>query len=382
LVEIRQASFDDLEQIDKFISDCYGIGAAYKRQPRIKWQFVDNPFQNRDDSNSSQLPIWIAVDRNRVVGEIALQPARARLESDLIDTNWVVDVMVHPEFRGKGLGHAIHDAICSTGKSLLTLTMAAATRRIAEKANCVTLGPVNQMVRVRRLSSRTIKSLVAERAENRPNLRGLMSLFNRSIVGPPLAAASISSAAAIRRLMSKRSSTSDLYSVKDVETFDRAAIEEIVQQFRSQVPALIERSYEFCQWRFRSAPDLSYRLSELKREGQIVGYAVWRLPDPIELNVGTLVDLIVAPDNQHGSELLIEHAVQRMFDSCEAVIAGASHPAVIAALAQQGFETVKIHRPTFVSTDRGLSATVERLKDGFYFSKADHDWDQIHPAVI
>ena len=143
MYEIRQATVTDWPLIESFINDCYGVGAYYKREARWSWQFVNTPYK---DQETGSVPVWIALHDGNVIGQIALQPARMRIEGSLLPAGWIVDVMVRPGYRGSGLAQNIHDAIKATGQTLFTLTMADATRRIAERAGCLTLGQVHQMV--------------------------------------------------------------------------------------------------------------------------------------------------------------------------------------------------------------------------------------------
>ena len=376
MYEIRQATVADWPLLDIFIRSCYGADAHYKRAVRWRWQFIDTPY----GSGGHAAPVWIALHEGHVVGQIALQPAEVRIEGTLHGASWIVDVMVDPAHRGVGLGHQIHDAIKATGQTLFTLTMAEATRRIAMRAGCITLGSVNQMVRVQSFSGRTITTLVAQRTEPRPGWRAAGRVFNGTRIGPAAVAELVSAAAGLRIRTSARRNAGDNRSVHDVTQFNVEAIDEIARVCAAKMPALFDRSSKFCQWRFRAVPDLAYRTAEFRRDGAVAGVAVCRLPDAAELPVGILTDVMVDPEDSIALDTLVAHAIENMAGKCEAIAAGASHPAHVAALSRAGFVTVKRHRPTVVTTDTALSGAIARLKDQWHLTKADHDWDQIHPA--
>jgi len=375
-LEIRQARLEDWPAIEAFLRDCYGASAPFKAGPRWRWQFVDTPYPPPGDT---PVAVWIALQGGQVVGQLAVQPGRMFLQGEPWPAGWIVDVMVRPEFRGQGLGHRIHDVIVASGVTLVTLTMALATRRIAERAGAITLGPVLQMVRPGRLSGSTIDHILRRSVERRSGiLRAAGLTFLNSRIGPAAAAATLSAAGALVR---SRSPSPHAFDVRSVSSPDLAEIDGLFQACVAECPALFDRARPFLEWRFQRAPDLAYRWIEARRgDGQLAASALWRLPDPVELPVGTVVDVVAGPKDQPAMEAVIEAAVSNMAKSTEAIIAGASDPLHIAAFRRHGFRTVKVHRPTVVTRDARLAARIAALPGPWRLTKADHDWDQIHPA--
>lgn len=375
--EIRQARPDDWPAIASFIDDCYGPEATFKNGPRWRWQFIDTPYS----VDPTDVPVWIAVADGKVLGQIALQPARMFLEGEACSAGWIVDVMIRPEQRGSGLGHRIHDAMVASGRTLVTLTMAPATRRIADKAGAVTLGPVLQMVRPRSLSGSTISTVLSRSLENRTGLtRTVGGVFLASRVGPALLGATISAGTAALRLGSRRREPASLL-VEAVETLDLAAVADLFELSSSQCPALFDRGREFMAWRTLEAPDLTYRWLEARSQGMLRGLATTRLPIDAELPIATLVDVLAPPDDVAAIDALVGAAVDHLAPQSEAIIAGASHPADVSILRRHGFIAVRQHRPTVVTADSALRDRIARLANGWRMTKIDHDWDQVHPAA-
>jgi len=375
MYEIRQARIDDWPLIQRFIDRCYGAEAPYKQEKRWRWQFVDNPYRAASGSSTS---VWIALHEAKIAGQIAVQPGRMWIDGQAIPAGWIVDVMVDPDHRGAGLGHRIHDAIVATGQTVATLTMAPATRRIAERAGCITLGAVLQMVRVRRLSPRTIVALVTPRIERRSWARKPGRLFNRSQIGPATIATGLSTA--LRLHATLKGTTEPKGTVITVDGFEPAAIERLFEIERTKIPALFDRGTDFFRWRYEEVPDLRYQRARLNVDGATAGFVVWRMPEAPELPIGTLTDIVADPADPETIVTLAKHAVTAMEERTEAIVAGASHPTHVAALKRLGFVTSRIHRPTIVTTDTRIAKAVERVKDQWHFTKADHDWDQIHPV--
>jgi len=147
-VIVRRATRSDQPAIAKFIEEAYGADAENKSPPRWTWQFIDNPFGRRQ---GDEVPVWVAMDRDRVVGQIAVQNALLEVEGKALEAGWAVDIMILRSHRGAGLGHRLHEAVASEVDILMAITMAEASRRLAERHGCLTLGDVNQLTRWVRL---------------------------------------------------------------------------------------------------------------------------------------------------------------------------------------------------------------------------------------
>ena len=374
--QIRQATIRDWPRIKAFIDRTYGTEAPFKQRARWEWQFRHAPYDRAGDADA--VPVWIALHGEEVVGQIALQPGLLWLGGDPVPAGWIVDVMVDPRHRGEGLSHRINDAIVTTGRTLVTLTMAVATRRIMERAGCVTLPPVRQMVRPGRVSGTTIAALLERIAGNRTAWRDPVRLFVRSRIGPAALAGGISAAAAAARLGRPKRSDARL---REVAAPDAEAVDRLAARLVARTGASFDRGRDFFAWRFAAAPDLDYRYAELPGDAGARALLVWRLPLPVELPVGTIVELLCDPDDSAAIGAAIDHALDAMRDGCEAIVAGASDPRFIREYAARGFVTVKTHRPTVVSTDSALLERIAKNPGPWHFSKADHDWDQVHPAT-
>lgn len=371
---IRQATIDDWPRIAAFINRNYGSDAMFKHRARWSWQFIDTPYGDADTA----APVWIALHEEEVVGQLALQPGLLRLGHELVPIGWIVDVMVDERHRGQHLSYRISDAIVATGRTLVTLTMAVATRKIMERAGCATLSPVHQMVRPGRLSGHTLTTLLGRVAANRAQWRTPIDWFVKSRAGPAMLAVCLSAAGSLVRATRRRRSSGAMW--RTVAAPDLNAVDDLAARLVERTGASFDRQRAFFQWRFFSAPDLKYQYAEMIEKDEVRSVLVWRLPLPIELPVGTIVDILCDPDDAVAIGASIDHGVNAMGGRCEAIIAGASDPRFIREYAARGFVTVKLHRPTVVTRDKALLARIAGYTGPWHFSKADHDWDQVHPA--
>jgi hypothetical protein len=106
-----------------------------------------------------------------------------------------------------------------------------------------------------------------------------------------------------------------------------------------------------------------------------------REPLAKELPVATIVEVLADPRDDQAIEAATGQAVAALAPGSEAIVAGASHPAHVAALRRHGFRTVRVHRPTVVTPDDTLRARIAAHPGPWHMTKADHDWDQVHPAA-
>lgn len=369
-VTIRQAGVEDLPAIQRMIRDCYGPVAAFKSEARWRWQFLETPYPSEP---SGLAPVWIATLSETVIGQIAVQPATMYVAGRPFPAGWIVDVMVRPEHRGRGVANRIHDAIAADGRTVVTLTMALATRKIAERAGAITLPPVYELVRPERLSGHTLVEVLKGPVERRgPLVRALGTAFLASGVGPAMLAGGINLAAGLGRAPVRPATTSD-------SAPDAAQADALFARCQAAYPAMFDRGAAFLNWRFGQAPDLVYDWVQARQGETLTGLALLRAPLAAELPVGVLSDLIAPPEVTVLDEL-VARAVAAFSGRTEAIVAGASHPAQLAALKRHGFKVVRAHHPTVVSADKELLAELSSNEVVWSLSKADHDWDQVNPV--
>ncbi len=371
---IRRLRTDDLERHIEFIAQAYGQSGLYKGPSRHAWQHQHNPFQFDKVKGPA---IWVAECDGQIIGQIAVQDGRLQLGGQEMSAGWIVDVIVLPEFRGMGLGHSIHDKLLVERDILVTLTMAPATRRIAERAGCVSLTKTTQFVRHTKSSGTTIERLLRAKLETRPNLRRVQAAAQSMGLGPAFVASLVNSASDLTELF--RSSPEVLGGgIEEVQSFS-SDIDVFWKRIAPHFPASFVRSAEFLNWRFCDVPDLQYRRFVMYRDGQVCGYVIVRKAIEVELPCGVLLDVCCNPNDQETVDCLVGFGTSVLAQDCEYIDAASSDPRLAASLRRHGFWRVRDHYPTVVVREPELRRRFELSRQNWHFSKADHDWDQIHP---
>jgi GNAT superfamily N-acetyltransferase len=375
-VIVRKASRADQPAIARFIEDAYGPRAQYKATPRWTWQFIDNPFiRPRGD----EIPVWVAVDGDRVVGQIAVQNGLLEVEGKTFEAGWAVDIMVLQSHRGAGIGHRLHDAVASDVDILLSLKMAPASRRMAEREGCVTVAGVHQLTRWVRLDAGSVQRYLMLRTANHRRTHRAAQLacdiFQFHRLFPLLANPLLR----LRDLVTGAPRGGSATNIAEVDRFG-PEIDELWERTRRDYPVIFPRDARFLNWRFVDCPEPRYRRFVAERDGRAVGYVVLRRAEPVELSQGIIVDLYASRGDAQTLDELVRHSLAFFGDDVPAVDCGTSVPELESVLRKHGFFRTRAQLPTCICRDGALRDRLTRLRSNWSLSKGDHDWDQIYLA--
>jgi len=86
------------------------------------------------------------------------------------------------------------------------------------------------------------------------------------------------------------------------------------------------------------------------------------------------------PNDVEVAGSLIDHALITFGKDIAAVDCATSHLAIIGLLRERGFLPLRTVYPTVVCQDPLLRERIYQLNDYWYFTKCDHDWDQVAPV--
>jgi len=360
---VRKASRSDRPAIARFIEDAYGERAQYKATPRWTWQFIDNPFGRR---HGDEVPIWVAVDGDRVVGQVAVQTGLIQVDGKTFEAGWAVDIMILRSYRGAGIGHRLHDAVVDNVDILMALTMAQGSRQMAKKHGCVTLAEVHQLTRWVRLDAESVRSYLLLRTVNHQRAYEVAqfscNVFQFHRVFPLLANPLLRLRDWVKRLRRRSGATS------------------IVEVDRFGPEIIFPRDAQFLNWRFVDCPEPTYRCFVARRGGRAVGYVVLRRAEPVELPQGVIADLYASRSDLETLDDLVWHSLAFFGNDVAAIDCGTSVAEFATVLRKHGFFRTWTHHPTCICRDSSLRERIAQLRNDWFFSKGDHDWDQIRLA--
>jgi GNAT superfamily N-acetyltransferase len=376
VISVRRARLCEYPKIAAFIREAYQELAPFKARERWDWQFVLDPYTHSRDGH---VPVWIAEDSGKVIGQIAVQEGTLEVDGISHSAGWIVDVMILPSHRGLGLGHRLYAAVAKEIPILITLTMAPATRRIAEGVGAIDLGEVKLYSRCTLLDERTVQRYFLARTAYHPRINSAVRLLCRHFsVHRALARLGnllLSLRNTVLRMPRARKET------LIVEThFFGSEIDLFWRRVSRDFPVAFTRESKFLNWRFCECPQMKYRCFIASRNGNTVGYMVLRQTEPVELPLGVIVDLVAARQDHSTIEDLIAFALECFDGRVAAVECATSVPEFATILRSFGFHSIRTERPNGVVADGGIRKRLESDSRGWLFSKADHDWDQIHLA--
>jgi GNAT superfamily N-acetyltransferase len=350
------------------------MGARYKATPRWTWQFSENPFWRR---HGDEVPVWVATDGARVVGQIAVQHALVQVGGERFEAGWAVDIIVLPSYRGRGIGHRLHAAVVKDVDVLASLAMAPAARRLAEGCGCVTLADVYQLTRWVRLDAASVRRYLLVRTANRRwtnwFARTGCNLLRIHVLLPSLANPLLRLRDFAHQLQPAPTATT----IVEVDCFG-SEVDELWERTRGDYAVIVPRDARFLNWRFVECPEPRYRRFVARRRGRVVGYVVLRHAEPVELPEGIIVDLYASRHDTETLDALVRHSLAFFGATVAAVECGTSVAEIKAVLRQHGFFKTRTHRPTCICRDSALRRHLEQLRNDCFFSKGDHDWDHIY----
>jgi predicted N-acetyltransferase YhbS len=369
-VIVRQAAREDQRAIMDFLAEAYGPLAPFKGAERWAWQFLNNPAAQ----DSPEPSVWVAVDAKKVVGQIALQRTQLAVAGQVFSGGWIVDVMILPSHRGQGLGHRLYAAIAASRLPLITLTMAPATRRMADALGAITLPTMHQWTRIQRPDALDIAQYLEERTPHRPNWRKAVELFCMAGL-TSVAATGLRQVSRLRDHNQPLARAADI-SITPVAKFDSSI--DLVSSSLAGTYSLVPRTADYLNWRYVACPQLDYERYLARRGAKVVGYLVTRKADLRERRLGFIVDCMALDDDEAVWHALFSCGVER-FGDVAAIETAASTPVTTNILRKLGFIRTRNLDPTIVCEDADILEALSSQKNWF-FNKGDHDWDQIHLA--
>ncbi len=315
-----------------------------------RWKYLDNP--------SGKIYVELAFDRERCVGQYAMLPMSLSVDGKPCDVLVALDNMVHPDYQRRGILKR-----CEAGL---------ARRRPGDIPYYTFLNENSFHMYVKHFGWTYMGEL--------PVLLkplGVDSLVRRSpawkLLQPFFAA--------YRKLYSSRTGSIEAC---PVECFS-AAVESLWQRVKDSPGVTFDRSSKWLDWRFVAAP-VDYDILELRRSGELCGYAVVRVEEKFGLNIGWILDLLVdglggedqagPPQGQRFGEALLA-VEERMSGRCDFLSLVAPRAGLSRSCRRVGFRRLPSrllpHQFYFCTRANVDSAAAVVDREQWYFTWSLHD---------
>lgn len=331
----------------------FGEGSRQSDDAFAEWLFERNP--HRDPEGPA---LWLCVRDGKVVGQVASITSDLQVGEGLRRGGWLVDWMVDPEWRLKGVAPALFNAYARNTDVMLGLGIEDLAYRTAARAGWKDVGRLTLFVRP--LDPGACASVL-----NAPKL--VSKLAPRFLV------------AGSARVMADLLRAGKRVSVQPVVQFDER-VNALWERVRGEYPVLVRRDFESLRWRFDESPQREhFRRYYFTRRGELIGYAVVRLAGWRGYVVGRMVDYLVERRSLSAvlaiviQELSAQGAIAAFFEQCDA---GAEK-----ALRSLGCLSIRAeHRKRFMIGERdppGPGSAMLMRGENWLILPADGDFDHI-----
>jgi len=368
-VLVRQAAKEDEKLIQEFLKIAYEGRWQFKYPERWYWEFVNNPYWSGD-----KLPIWIALQDGRVVGQTCAMYSPLKVGDYLHKVAWSVDTIVLPEYRGGGIGSQLQRANANHNKIFMSVNMSEANRRIKLKLGSIHVEPVCVYRRWMRYNGDAVSKFLIRRVDKNAIMKKLTVRIIRSLSINKLLASLANIRLDMRISTLKNRTKTNATKIRQIEDFD--CVESLWEKTRDQYNVIVARDAQYLNWKFLAQPHMHYKTYVGERNGEIKGYIILRKARPPERNIGIIADLYAARDDKETLEALIGSAVHFFGKGVELIDCATTVGEYKRVYESFGFGKIEQVVPMFYSKGEFLRNDIIRKPGGWFLAMGDHDWDQ------
>ncbi len=267
----RRLSLEDRDDWVAFQARAHGRDARQASPDWLRW-LADNPEHNEDE-----LQAWICRRDGAIVGSQGGVPFRLKEGQRVLSASWAVDLMVEPEWRLRGVGPVLSEALTGANELVAALSISTAAYRAFLRSGWRDLGDVPNYIRPRDV----------EWSVRKAGLQGGRAVAARALARPALALTRLGSGL-VARVMGTE--------LRLVRRFDQR-VDQVWAAAAARYAVMAVRNYRTLAWRFDAIPeaDRSARYYLIQR-GRVRGYVVTRLERVRDdRQILTILDYLASP---------------------------------------------------------------------------------------
>jgi GNAT superfamily N-acetyltransferase len=280
-VQIKQFELAERDALLSFLRRAYPDEPRKSDTAYWQWHYLETPGTTLDN-----IPLWVVRSGDEIVGQAATIPVTLKVGDESARALWILDFIVDPNYRGKGLGKRLVLAALDSYPTMMTLGFNEQSAAVFRSLQWTAVGGVN----------RYHKLLYPADAFREISRLGLV----REIVNLAYAP--------FRPRLSQLSS-SGIYTIREVAEFD-AAFDALWDEASVQWPCAVERSARFLNWQFRRQTGKKFETLGCYDGERLRGYAVLFFRKAERGGVSSKVaisDLCYSP---HSAEAVIDALLQ------------------------------------------------------------------------
>jgi GNAT superfamily N-acetyltransferase len=245
-VHIKQFELSEKDALLSFLRIAYPDDPRQSDTRFWEWHYLESPYVTPDN-----MPIWIAKDGEEVVGQMAAIPVELKIGEVQRRAIWILDFVVRPDYRRRGLGKRLvlaAEEFCPVRLGIAT--DAQHSPAILKSLGWAMLGKIPRYNRLL-FPGNAIREI--------SRFKPLRQLVN--IVYAPLRP----------RLTGRSSSRSATLQV--VEQFD-SSFDALWRESSAQWPCVVVRDSGMLRWQFSQQPGKKFEALGLYEKERLVGYVV------------------------------------------------------------------------------------------------------------
>jgi GNAT superfamily N-acetyltransferase len=261
---------DDQPAVLAFRRRMYGPNSVFADAAYLQWMYQDPERTALDRS-----PLWLYRKNGQIEAHQGGIRVAVKVGAQQHESLWLLDLMVSPPFRLRGVGVSLAEVACVETELALGLEVSAAARKPLLRAGWIDVGTVPLYIRPLDVPAvlQQHRHSRAWRSVGHLGTVGLRTLEKLGLIG-----------AALSRL-----------EMIEVTQFD-VRVDSIWEHASPAYPVICRRDQHFLNWRFARFPQPQrYRRFLFLCGHTPVGYAVLRMGDHHGLRAGFLVDFLCAP---------------------------------------------------------------------------------------
>ena len=243
---VKQFELQEKSALFRFLRTAYADNPRMSNEQFWDWHFLENPYTEPDN-----LPIWIVKNGEEIVAQLAATLVKLKIGAEEKPSMWILDLIVRPDFRRKGLGKKLANA--ASEFQPLGLGM-----NTAEQHSTALLENIGwKMIgRIPRYSKLLFPGEALKEIARVEILRGIANL-----------------AFAPMRFKYAKQSLEQTKNLRVVNEFD-SAFDELWRKSSAQWACAVAREAAMLDWQYRRQPDKKFDVLGFYENGKLLGYIV------------------------------------------------------------------------------------------------------------
>lgn len=275
-IERRSAAQD--QELFQLYSQVFGQPLTESSRKRWRWQYLENPHTSAEGPE-----IWVARDGEQVLGQYASMPVRLFWGGREVRSSWGMDVFLRPEARGRGVGALLFTTWSAFVEVALGLGLTPSSYGLFKKLEYDDVGPVPFYQKV--LDAKAVA---------------------RRRLGPALGSLAAPLVALLLRVRHPERAVagSERLEVRPITAFS-AEYDRLWERAKASYAMCVRRDAAYLNWKYVACPHVRYDLREVRRDGQLAGYAVSRAAEHESLKLGWVLDVFADASDAEAKDALL-----------------------------------------------------------------------------